>query len=36
MKAELKTLAPVFISAVAGTGITQLKDLIWNELQSTD
>ncbi|GHT77888.1 GTPase Obg [Bacteroidia bacterium] len=32
MRAELKTLAPVFISAVAGTGIAQLKDMIWKEL----
>ncbi|MDR2847560.1 MAG: GTPase ObgE [Bacteroidales bacterium] len=32
LQTELKALAPVFISAVSGMGITHLKDLIWNEL----
>jgi GTP-binding protein len=32
LKTELKTLSPLFISAVSGKGIEQLKDRLWREL----
>jgi GTP-binding protein len=36
MAAELTALSPVFISAVAGTGLMQLKDLIWIKLTESE
>jgi GTPase len=34
MQEQLKELSPVFFSAVSGDGIPQLKDLLWQTLQS--
>jgi GTP-binding protein len=36
IKMDLPDISYVFISAVAGIGITQLKDLIWKELNKTN
>ncbi len=33
LKTKLKTLNPIYISAVAGTGLDELKDTLWNAIK---